>query len=72
MVESYKISAYQYILKEDMEIRLPQITRKLLNQIQHEYAQFRIVGTNGIQKRKYILETLYMYIKEKKQNMCIM
>ena len=50
-VESYKISAYQYILKEDMEIRLPQVTRKLLNQIQHEYAQFRVVGTNGIQKK---------------------
>ena len=29
-VESYKISAYQYILKEDMEIRLPQITRKCI------------------------------------------
>ena len=70
-MESYKISAYQYILKEDMEIRLPQITRKLLNQIQHEYAQFRVVGTNGIQKKIY-LETLYMCIKGKKQNMCIM
>ena len=52
-VESYKISAYQYILKEDMEIRLPQVTRKLLNQIQHEYAQFRIVGTKG-KETKYV------------------
>lgn len=60
-VESYKISAYQYILKEDMEIRLPQITRKLLNQIQHEYAQFRIVGTNGIQKKIYFRDIIYVY-----------
>ena len=60
-VESYKISAYQYILKEDMEIRLPQITRKLLNQIQHEYAQFRVVGTNGIQKKIYFRDIIYVY-----------
>lgn len=60
-VESYKISAYQYILKEDMEIRLPQIARKLLNQIHHEYAQFRIVGTNGIQKKIYFRDIIYVY-----------
>ncbi len=60
-VESYKISAYQYILKEDMEIRLPQITRKLLNQIQQEYAQFRVVGTSGIQKKIYFRDIIYVY-----------
>ena len=60
-VESYRISAYQYILKEDMEIRLPQITRKLLNQIQHEYAQFRVIGTNGIQKKIYFRDIIYVY-----------
>ena len=44
-----------------MEIRLPQITRKLLNQIQHEYAQFRVVGTNGIQKKIYFRDIIYVY-----------
>lgn len=60
-VESYKLSAYQYVLKEDVEMRLPQIARKLLNQIQHEYAQFRIVGTNGIQKKIYLRDIIYAY-----------
>ena len=72
-VESYKISAYQNILKEVIiKIRLPQITRKLLNQIQYETHNSVSVGTNGIQKRKYILEILIYVYKGKKQNMCIM
>ncbi|WP_281725125.1 LytR/AlgR family response regulator transcription factor [Lachnoclostridium phocaeense] len=34
-VESYELDAYQYILKEHMEERLPVILRKVLNKIKY-------------------------------------
>ena len=43
--ESYVIEAYQYILKEDMEKRLPPILRQLIDRVKREKAQFRMIGT---------------------------
>ena len=43
--ESYIIEAYQYILKEDMEKRLPPILRQLIDRVKKEKQQFRMIGT---------------------------
>lgn len=45
-VESYKIDAYQYIMKEHMEERLPQILRRLAEKLKKENIEYRMVGTN--------------------------
>lgn len=52
--ESYVIEAYQYILKQDMEHRLPIVVRRLIDKIsKDEGGQYRLVGTTNIQKIFY-------------------
>ncbi|MCI9154513.1 response regulator [Lachnospiraceae bacterium] len=51
--ESYIIEAYQYILKEDMEKRLPPILRQLINRVKMEKQQFRMIGTPTSKVRVY-------------------
>ncbi|PWJ47966.1 LytR/AlgR family response regulator transcription factor [Faecalicatena contorta] len=52
--ESYVIEAYQYILKQDMECRLPIVVRRLINKIsKDEGGEYRLAGTTNIQKVFY-------------------
>lgn len=51
--ESYIIEAYQYILKEDMEKRLPPILRQLIDRVKKEKQQFRMIGTPTSKVRVY-------------------
>ena len=57
--ESYRIEAYQYILKEDLDSRLPGILREIVGRICADEKEFRIVrnGTeDGIYRERISLE----------------
>lgn len=62
--ESYRLEAYQYILKEDMEKRLPPILRQLIDRVKREKRQFRMVGTPTSKVRVYYRDIIYI-VKEK-------
>ena len=52
--ESYELNAYQYILKQRMEERLPVILKYIIYQISKKQERYRLLGgTNHIQKVYY-------------------
>lgn len=61
-VDSYKMEAYQYILKQDMERRLPVIVRNLIEKIEREKLQYRLIGTET-SREKIFIETLFIYVR---------
>lgn len=58
--ESYTLEAYQYILRDDMEIRLPMILRQLIDRVKREKKQFRMIGTPANKERVYYRDILYI------------
>ena len=44
--ESYRIEAYQYILKKDIEERLSPLIERVVHEIKKDYEEYRWVGTN--------------------------
>lgn len=58
--ESYIIEAYQYILKEDMEKRLPPILRQLIDRVKKEKMQYRMIGTPTSKIRVYYRDIIYI------------
>ncbi len=58
--ESYTLEAYQYILKEDMEKRLPIILRQLVDRVKREKKQFRMIGTPTSKERVYYKDIIYI------------
>lgn len=58
--ESYIIEAYQYILKDDMEKRLPPILRQLIERVKREKKQFRMIGTPTSKVRVYYRDIIYI------------
>ncbi len=58
--ESYIIEAYQYILKEDMEKRLPPILRQLIDRVKREKKQFRLIGTPTSKVQVYYRDIIYI------------
>ena len=46
-VKSYLVKAYQYILKEDMNIRLPNVLKEVIEQICNDRKQYRIIKVNN-------------------------
>lgn len=59
-VDSYRVEAYQYILKEEMERRLPRILRKLINLVKKEKLQFRLIGTPTNKVTIYYKDIIYI------------
>lgn len=59
-LESYQIEAYQYILKKDMNERLPDILQKVLSIVEKEMKTFLIVGTSADQKKINFEDILYI------------
>ena len=49
--ESYVIEAWQYVLKEQMEERFPEILHRLISSLLEEKKDYRIVG-DGCGKEK--------------------
>lgn len=63
-IESYIIEAHQYVLKSDMERRLPEILRALLANIQSGGKKYRIISTIEGQEKLFYVEIIYI-CKEK-------
>lgn len=63
-IESYVLDAFQYILKEQMEVRLPQILRQLIKRVQKETKYYRMIGTN-LDKEKVYYRDIITICKEK-------
>ena len=68
--ESYIIEAYQYILKEDMEKRLPPILRQLINRVKMEKQQFRMIGTPTSKVRVYYRDMIYIEKEKGSKYIC--
>lgn len=68
--ESYIIEAYQYILKEDMEKRLPPILRQLIDRVKKEKQQFRMIGTPTCKVRVYYRDMIYIEKEKGSKYIC--
>lgn len=68
--ESYIIEAYQYILKEDMEKRLPPILRQLIDCVKKEKQQFRMIGTPTSKVRVYYRDMIYIEKEKGSKYIC--
>lgn len=59
--ESYLIEAYQYILKQDLEYRLPIVAHQLIEKLERQSRQYRMVGTNSEKTKIYYRDIIYIY-----------
>lgn len=59
--ESYAIEAYQYILKQDLDFRLPIVIKQLIDKINHDSKQYRIMRTDTGKEKVYYkdIEAIY-------------
>lgn len=62
--ESYRIDAYQYILKQDISIRLPFVLHTLLKNLDRQEQSYRIVGS-GMDKVKLCCDDIIYLYKSK-------
>lgn len=60
-VESYRIDAYQYILKQDLKSRLPGVLRELAGKLSDRERAFRILGTGAEKAKIPYGDILYLY-----------
>lgn len=58
--ESYIIEAYQYILKKDMQERLPALVDKVVARIKKENSEFFWIGNSRDIKKIYYKEIIYI------------
>lgn len=63
-VESYKVNAYQYVLKLEMEKRLPRILYPLIEKIKASGKNYKLMETSNTKEKVYYSDIIYMY-KEK-------
>ena len=59
--ESYRIEAYQYILKQDLETRLPRVIRELARKIVDQEQEYRIVGSGAEKVKILYRDIIYLY-----------
>lgn len=59
--ESYAIEAYQYILKQDLEYRLPVVATRLITKIKQDNKQYRIMKTDSGKEKIYYKDIIYIY-----------
>ena len=62
--ESYRIDAFQYILKQDLESRLPGVIRELAYRLEEQEQEYRIVG-NSVEKVKLFYKNIIYLYKSK-------
>lgn len=62
--ESYRIEAFQYILKQDLESRLPGVIRELAYRLEGQEQEYRIVG-NSVEKVKLFYKNIIYLYKSK-------
>lgn len=59
-VQSYAINAYQYILKDEIDKRLPDILRGIIRKIQLEREKYRIIKTNNDIRKLFYKDIIYI------------
>lgn len=59
--ESYRIEAYQYILKQDLEFRLPGVVRQLTERLRKKEKEFCIIKDGTEQVKLFYKDILYLY-----------
>lgn len=59
--ESYRMEAYQYILKQDLDSRFPGILREIVGRICAEEKEFRIVRNGAETVKIYYRDIIYLY-----------
>ncbi len=59
--ESYRIEAFQYILKQDLKSRLPGVIRSLLLRLADQEQEFRIVSTGTEKVKIFYRDIIYLY-----------
>ncbi len=59
-VDSYTIDAYQYILKQQMEERIPQVLDSLIERIKRERKQYRLVTAVNDMHKLYYKDIIYI------------
>lgn len=62
--ESYIVAAYQYVMKSDVEKRLPAIINELIDKVEKEHKDYLILGTAD--DRKKVLHSDIIYIVKEK------
>lgn len=58
--KSYYVNAYQYILKEEMSVRLPEVIKGCVNKILDEQKQYRIVANNNSFEKIFYKDIVYL------------
>ncbi len=58
--DSYTLDAYQYILKKDMENRLPVVLKRLADKIESERRQYKLIGTHTDVQKIYYRDIIYI------------
>lgn len=59
-VESYRLEAYQYILKKEMEERLPPIAERLIEKVKQERNNFVLLGPENERQKVYFRDIIYI------------
>lgn len=59
--ESYVLEAFQYILKRDMDYRLPRIVDQLIKKVRTQEKQYRMIGTSLELERIHYRDIIYIY-----------
>lgn len=59
--ESYRIEAYQYILKQDLEFRLPGVISQLTEKLRKQEREFCIIKDGTEQVKLFYKDILYLY-----------
>lgn len=59
-VQSYTINAYQYILKSEMDNRLPIVLREIVRKIQLERQNYRILKINNDIRKIFYKDIIYI------------
>ena len=65
--ESYLVEAYQYVLKIDMQERLPQIVGKVLDGLIKENKNYRIFGNSDKHMKLYYKDIIYIQKEKEKK-----
>lgn len=65
--ESYLVEAFQYILKIDMQERLPEIIRKVLEGLIKENKNYRIFGNSYKHMKLYYKDIIYIQKEKEKK-----
>ena len=68
--ESYVLEAYQYILKEDMDKRLPRVIRRLITRVKQREKQYRIIEKNSDMTKIYYRDIIYIYKVKASKYVC--